>query len=118
MAGCRTRCCSRSSPRVAPAPWSIGRRASPFGATMTADAPALRLPRLADPADLVWVFDLDNTLYPASCNLFKQVDARMASFIAAELSITETEARALQKRFYRTYGTTLRGLMLEHAMPA
>lgn len=25
----------------------------------------------------VWVFDLDNTLYPASSNLFGQVDRRM-----------------------------------------
>jgi len=77
-------------------------------------APALRLPTVDDPADHVWVFDLDNTLYPASCNLFKQVDARMAAFIAELLSITEDEARALQKRYYRTFGTTLRGLMLEH----
>src|SRR5262249_31393832 len=66
----------------------------------------------------VWLFDLDNTLYPASCNLFHQVDARMASFIAGELSITEDEARLLQKHFYRTYGTTLRGLMVEHNLPA
>jgi putative hydrolase of the HAD superfamily len=29
-----------------------------------------------------WVFDLDNTLYPASCNLFAQVDQRMSAFIA------------------------------------
>ena len=45
-------------------------------------------------------------------------DARMASFIGELLSITEVEARELQKRYYRTYGTTLRGLMLEHSMPA
>ena len=28
-----------------------------------------------------WIFDLDNTLYPASANLFAQVDARMTGFI-------------------------------------
>jgi putative hydrolase of the HAD superfamily len=78
----------------------------------------LRLPTVAHPSETVWLFDLDNTLYPASCNLFKQVDQRMASFIGELLSITEDEARLLQKRYYRTYGTTLRGLMLEHAMPA
>ena len=80
--------------------------------------PPLRLPPVADPADTVWVFDLDNTLYPASCNLFKQVDARMAAFIAEALSITEDEARALQKQYYRIHGTTLRGLMVEHGMKA
>jgi putative hydrolase of the HAD superfamily len=80
--------------------------------------PALRLPAVDDPADTVWLFDLDNTLYPASCNLFKQVDARMGAFIAELLSITEDEARGLQKHYYRTHGTTLRGLMLEHNIPA
>ena len=80
--------------------------------------PTLRLPRVDHPGDTVWLFDLDNTLYPASCNLFGQVDARMAAFIGELLSITEAEARALQKRYYRDYGTTLRGLMLEHSMPA
>lgn len=24
-----------------------------------------------------WVFDLDNTLYPASCRLFDQIDQKM-----------------------------------------
>jgi putative hydrolase of the HAD superfamily len=79
---------------------------------------APRLPPVEDPADTVWLFDLDNTLYPASCNLFHQVDARMAAFIAEQLSITEDEARGLQKRYYREHGTTLRGLMIEHSMPA
>ena len=27
-----------------------------------------------------WVFDLDNTLYPARCNLFAQVDRRIGLF--------------------------------------
>ena len=30
-----------------------------------------------------WVFDLDNTLYPADCNLFAEIDRRMSTFIAA-----------------------------------
>jgi len=85
---------------------------------MTSTVPILRLPPVADPVDTVWVFDLDNTLYPASCNLFKQVDARMAAFIAELLSIEEDAARALQKRYYRDHGTTLRGLMVEHGMTA
>ena len=75
-----------------------------------------RLPPVDHPADTVWLFDLDNTLYPASCNLFAQVDSRMAAFIAEALSITEDEARGLQKRYYREHGTTLRGLMIEHNM--
>jgi putative hydrolase of the HAD superfamily len=61
-----------------------------------------------------WLFDLDNTLYPASCNLFAQVDRRIGSYIAETFNLDATAARALQKRYFREYGTTLRGLMLEH----
>ena len=63
-----------------------------------------------------WVFDLDNTLYPAECNLFRQIDARMAEFIGARLGVDAPEARRLQKDFYVRYGTTLAGLMREHAV--
>lgn len=62
----------------------------------------------------VWIFDLDNTLYPASCNLFAQVDRRIGEFIANHFGITRDEARVMQKRFFREHGTTLRGLMVEH----
>lgn len=63
-----------------------------------------------------WVFDLDNTLYPADNNLFDQVDRRMGEFIASHFGIGAQEARVIQKRYFRTYGTTLRGLMLHHAL--
>lgn len=63
-----------------------------------------------------WIFDLDNTLYPASCRLFHQVDRRMGQFIGGLLGLAAEEARALQKHYFRTYGTTLRGLMREHAV--
>ncbi|MEQ8965536.1 MAG: pyrimidine 5'-nucleotidase [Azospirillaceae bacterium] len=64
----------------------------------------------------VWIFDLDNTLYPASSNLFPQVSARMAAFIAETFALPHDEARALQKRYFREYGTTMRGLMSNHAV--
>ena len=35
-----------------------------------------------------WIFDLDNTLYPASCRLFDQIHARMQSFIAGRLGLS------------------------------
>jgi putative hydrolase of the HAD superfamily len=62
----------------------------------------------------VWIFDLDNTLYPASCNLFAQVDRRMGDFIAERFDLTYDDARRLQKQYFRDHGTTLRGLMVEH----
>ena len=65
---------------------------------------------------LIWVFDLDNTLYPAECNLFAQVDQRMGTFIAKELGIPFAQARHLQKAYYRQFGTTLSGLMQVHKL--
>ncbi|NWG91397.1 MAG: pyrimidine 5'-nucleotidase [Parvularculaceae bacterium] len=64
-----------------------------------------------------WVFDLDNTLYPAECRLFSQIDRRMADFIRFSIRVDEAEARRLQKRYYVEYGTTLAGLMAEHGTP-
>ena len=63
-----------------------------------------------------WVFDLDNTLYPASCSLFPQIDLRMRHFIAQALGLSDEDAFVLQKRYYHQYGTTLRGLMLTHGI--
>lgn len=79
---------------------------------------ALRLPQVVSAHEVIWVFDLDNTLYPASCDLFHQVDQRMASFISELLGVEWEEARRLQKHYYRTYGTTLCGLMAEHRLDA
>src|SRR5215470_10546629 len=64
----------------------------------------------------VWIFDLDNTLYPADCNLFVQVDQRMGEFIARFLGVPFEYARHLQKTYYRQFGTTLSGLMQVHRM--
>ncbi len=63
-----------------------------------------------------WVFDLDNTLYPAHTNLFAQVDVRIRDFVAKLLDIDADTAMDVQKDYYRRYGTTLRGLMEEHGI--
>ena len=63
-----------------------------------------------------WIFDLDNTLYPASSNLFAQIDQRMGEFIASYLDLPFDEARKIQKAYYIGYGTTLSGLMSEHGL--
>lgn len=62
----------------------------------------------------IWIFDLDNTLYPSHCNLFAQVDQRMGEFIAKQLGVPFEYARHLQKSYYRQFGTTLAGLMRVH----
>jgi putative hydrolase of the HAD superfamily len=61
-----------------------------------------------------WIFDLDNTLYPAGSPVWPQIDARITAFVAGLFGIDGMSARALQKYYYQRYGTTLRGLMIEH----
>lgn len=61
-----------------------------------------------------WVFDLDNTLYPSNAPVMSQVDKRMTQYVARLLGLPETEARAVQKHYWRTYGTTLSGLIAHH----
>jgi putative hydrolase of the HAD superfamily len=65
-----------------------------------------------------WVFDLDNTLYPHHVNLWQQVDARIGEFIGNFLNVDATEARRIQKDYYRRYGTSMRGMMTEHGVRA
>jgi putative hydrolase of the HAD superfamily len=61
-----------------------------------------------------WVFDLDNTLYPAGSDVFAQVDARMTEYISRLLDLEPAQAKAVQHAYYRAYGTTLSGLMALH----
>lgn len=63
-----------------------------------------------------WVFDLDNTLYDAESHVFVEVGARMTDFVAGHLGISKAEADLKRKHFFKTYGTTLRGLMTEHGV--
>ncbi len=63
-----------------------------------------------------WIFDLDNSLYPASTNLFELIDVRMGEYISNRLGCTPAEARIIQKGFFRDHGTTLAGLMKEHGV--
>ncbi len=61
-----------------------------------------------------WIFDLDNTLYPADCNLFAEIDTRMGTFIADRFGISLDAAQRMRKAYYYEYGTTLAGLMQRH----
>ncbi|MDH7640190.1 pyrimidine 5'-nucleotidase [Sphingomonas oryzagri] len=64
-----------------------------------------------------WIFDLDNTLYPASADLFGLMDKRMTAYVARTLGIDDmTQAYALQKSYFQQHGTTMAGLMAEHGI--
>jgi putative hydrolase of the HAD superfamily len=61
-----------------------------------------------------WIFDLDNSLYPAKANLFELIDVRMGQFIQQLVGCDAEEARRVQKGYFRDHGTTLAGLMKTH----
>ncbi|TPE62487.1 pyrimidine 5'-nucleotidase [Sandaracinobacter neustonicus] len=63
-----------------------------------------------------WLFDMDNSLYQASANLFAQIDRKMEAYVGELLGLGREEARLLQKRYFHEHGTTLKGLMLSHGV--
>jgi len=65
-------------------------------------------------ADPVWLFDLDDTLYPPESGLFGQVDERINEFLELHLGLGGAAANALRRRYHDEYGITLLGLMEEH----
>ena len=71
-------------------------------------------------ADLVhidtWLFDLDNTLYPAESGFMSEIEARMTGFVMRVTGLPRDEAFALQKRYLAEHGLTLRGLMEHHGV--
>ena len=63
-----------------------------------------------------WIFDLDNTLYPVTKRLLAHIDEHMGSFVAKYLNISREEAHQVQKSYFKKYGLTLRGLMLNDGL--
>jgi len=59
-----------------------------------------------------WVFDLDETLYPADAAVMSQVIDKMTEWVMRRFDMSRAEAHALQQHYYKTYGTTLNGLLL------
>ena len=48
-----------------------------------------------------WIFDLDNTIYPAASRLFDQVRHRMTDYIQHHFAL-ERDARAMQRDLFCT----------------
>ena len=76
-----------------------------------------RQSRSADPGGIeTWVFDLDNTLYRVPPPMHAEIDRRMRSFVSEFLGVDGEAAHAIQKDYFRRYGLTLRGLMVNHGL--
>ena len=63
-----------------------------------------------------WVFDLDNTLYRVPPPMYAELDRRMRDFVSDFLGVDTDAAYAIQKDYFRKYGLTLRGLMIDHGL--
>tara|TARA_Y200000002_G_scaffold314504_1_gene272265 strand:- start:57 stop:710 length:654 start_codon:yes stop_codon:yes gene_type:complete len=58
-----------------------------------------------------WIFDLDNTLYPASVDLFGQINIKMSDYIMNLLDVDKVAADKMRAAYWKKYGTSLAGLM-------
>ena len=61
-------------------------------------------------------FDLDDTLYPASSGLWPTLKERMNRYMIERMDIPVEEVPRLREKYFRTYGTTLRGLQANHTI--
>ena len=62
------------------------------------------------------LFDLDNTLYPASSDLMRGIDVRIHEYVKNLLGLDDQESQRIRKQYYAEYGTTLHGLQRHHAV--
>ncbi len=60
------------------------------------------------------LFDLDNTLYPAQCDLFSLIDVRINCYMEEIAGIAAADVDGLRRRYWRDYGATLQGLIRHH----
>jgi putative hydrolase of the HAD superfamily len=61
-----------------------------------------------------WVFDLDNTLYPAEATLYDAIGRRMTAYVSRVTGLDAVKAEALQERYFLEYGATVVGLVRHH----
>ena len=75
----------------------------------------MRISRLP-PSRRVWIFDLDNTLHDARARIFPAMHDQINAFLRRQFSVDDAGANDMRERFWRTYGTTLNGLMRHHGV--
>jgi len=64
-----------------------------------------------------WVFDLDNTLYPARA-LYDEIGERMTRYIMRATKLDTAGALEIRERYFHQYGATVVGLMRHHGIDA
>lgn len=64
----------------------------------------------------VWIFDLDNTLYPQNLNLMVQMRTKTYDYICNVLETDHAGAAKHYERYEAVYGTAFNGLIAEHGI--
>lgn len=64
----------------------------------------------------VWVFDMDDTLYPREQGLMALIQSRINAYVVEAVGLEPDEARVLQRQFLDEHGTTLAGLMANYTI--
>ncbi|MBP2689016.1 MAG: pyrimidine 5-nucleotidase [Deltaproteobacteria bacterium] len=64
----------------------------------------------------LFVFDLDNTLYPKELPIWQMVDDRIEQYVIEKLRTDRDTARRIRMHFLSRFGSTLRGLMRHHGV--
>jgi len=63
------------------------------------------------------ILDLDNTLYPAKCNLIRDIETRISQFVALKLNLDFDEGDRLRREYFIKYGTTVTGMKVLYDVP-
>lgn len=64
----------------------------------------------------VLYFDLDDTLYPKSSGLWDAIGRRMNDYLLERMNFPADQITQIRQTYFETYGTTLRGLQIHHAV--
>jgi putative hydrolase of the HAD superfamily len=60
------------------------------------------------------LFDLDDTLYPRHAGVMDQIRALMLHYLQTRFDLSPEQADLLRRQYFATYGTTMRGLQINH----
>jgi len=59
-------------------------------------------------------FDLDDTLYPPAAGLWGAIGGRITQYMTERMGFPPEEVVSIREKYFREFGTTLRGLQANH----
>jgi putative hydrolase of the HAD superfamily len=61
-------------------------------------------------------FDLDETLYPHNSGVWEAIAGRINRYLIERMEFQPEQVVSIRERYFREYGTTLRGLQANHSV--